>query len=305
MKIKVFDIDGDGSIDFDEMRMMLKCCLEDTPSLDKDEAIDDLTAVLFKDCDADDSGTICFDELRMALKRNEALFKALSVSTSIWIKPKFIHKKKKTRLMRLRDMIVNRRATLIFWSAYLLINLACMLTAFFTYYGNSPWLVTARVMGNSLNFNCAFILVLVLRKHFTWIREKGGCAFLPIDDFIEIHKIVGIVILIETLIHTFVHLINLYNVCADTGYNYLESLFTWKITIGFPTGIIDLVLFIVILIFSMPYVRNHGFFQLFYWIHMLTIPFLLIMLLHGKAFYKWLIVPGFCYAVEKVHFLII
>lgn len=50
----------------------------------------------------------------------------------------------------------------------------------------------------------------------------------------------------------------------------------------------------------MPYVRNHGFFQLFYWFHMLTIPFSLIMLLHGKNFYKWLIMPGMCYAIEKI-----
>ena len=41
-------------------------------------------------------------------------------------------------------------------------------------------------------------------------------------------------------------------------------------------------------------------FQLFYWFHMLTIPWFLIMLLHGKAFWRWLLLPFFCYIVEKI-----
>lgn len=298
--LKVFDVDGDGNIDFDEMRMMLKCCLEETPSMDKEEAIDDLTAVLFKECDADDSGSINFEELRSALKRNEALFKALSVSTSIWIKPKFINKQKKTHIKRIKDTIVNNRSTFIFWSAYIAISLACICTAYDNYHNKAPWLIVARIFGNLLNFNCALILVLVLRKHFTWIREKGGCSVLPIDDFIEIHKIIGIIILIQTMIHTVAHVFNLYFECIRLEANYLTSMFTWNLSIGYPTGVIELVLLFIILLFAMPYVRNRGHFQLFYWFHMLTIPWLLIMLLHGKVFYKWLIAPAGCYIIEKV-----
>lgn len=132
------------------MKMMLKCCLEETPSMDKDEAIDDLAAVLFKDCDADDSGTVSLEELRSALKRNDALFKALSVCTSIWIKPKFINKKKKTPLKRFIEMVVNRRATFIFWTSYVIVNLACMITAFLNYIDRSCWVITARIMGKIL-----------------------------------------------------------------------------------------------------------------------------------------------------------
>lgn len=151
-----------------------------------------------------------------------------------------------------------------------------------------------------MNFNCAFILVLVLRKHFTWLRTKGGSSILPIDDFIEIHKIVGIVIVVETIIHTIAHLINLFIVCRDSELNYWDSLFTWSISLGYPTGIIVTFLLGFIVVFSMPYVRNRGYFQLFYWFHTLTIPFLLIMLLHGKVFYKWLIIPALGFTIERV-----
>ena len=127
--------------------MMLKCCLEETPSMDKEEAIDDLAAVLFKDCDADDSGTITLEELKSALKSNDALFQALSVCTSIWIKPKFINKKKKTKFKRFIEMVVNRRATFIFWTSYILVNLACILSALFTYIDHSFLVIIARTMG--------------------------------------------------------------------------------------------------------------------------------------------------------------
>ncbi|CAF0736842.1 unnamed protein product [Brachionus calyciflorus] len=296
---KVFDVDNDGVIDYDEMRMMLKCCLEDTPSLDKNETIDDLAAVLFKDTDSDDSGTISIDELKKAFKRHESLFKTLSMSTSIWIKPKFINKKKQKWHGKIKEKIVNNRAHVIFWSLYSIVHFLCALTALITYRKENIFVIFARMCGNSLNFNCALILTLVLRKHFSWYRSKGAAMFLPIDDFIEIHKIIGVVILIESLIHTVAHFINLDIVCKQNKECYLDGLFTWNVNLGFPTGIIELILLFIILFFAMSFVRNRGYFQLFYWFHSLTIPWLLIMLSHGKVFWRWLLLPGFCYAIEK------
>ncbi len=61
-------------------------------------------------------------------------------------------------------------------------------------------------LGGMLNFNCALVLVLMLRKHITWLRTKGGGIILPIDHHIDIHKIIGIIILVEALLHTAAHL---------------------------------------------------------------------------------------------------
>ena len=129
---------------------------------------------------------------------------------------------------------------------------------------------------------------------------KGASAVLPLDDSLEIHKAVGIVILGATLVHTLAHLIYLKEVCLKEKANYLTYLFTGIKSIGYPTGVIELVLLLVILVFAMPVVRNRGFFQMFYWCHMLTIPWLLIMLFHGKSFWVWLLAPAFCYTIEKI-----
>jgi hypothetical protein len=46
----------------------------------------------------------------------------------------------------------------------------------------------------------------MLRKHITWLRSKGGSVILPLDHHIDIHKIIGIIILVEAILHTAAHL---------------------------------------------------------------------------------------------------
>ncbi len=61
-------------------------------------------------------------------------------------------------------------------------------------------------LGGMLNFNCALILLLMLRKHITWLRSKGGGVIIPLDHHIDIHKIIGIIILVEAILHAVAHL---------------------------------------------------------------------------------------------------
>ena len=70
---------GDGTIDFDEMKLLLRCFLEQSPSLDMEETLAELTATLFHETDVDQSGDISLEELSNALQRNEHLFKVLSL----------------------------------------------------------------------------------------------------------------------------------------------------------------------------------------------------------------------------------
>ena len=63
-----------------------------------------------------------------------------------------------------------------------------------------------RCLGGMLNFNCALMVVLMLRKHITWLRSRGVSVLLPLDHHIDIHKTIGILIMIETFLHTIAHL---------------------------------------------------------------------------------------------------
>ncbi|CAF1262677.1 unnamed protein product [Adineta steineri] len=231
--------------------------------------------------------------------------------------------------------------------------------------------------GGMLNFNCALMLILMLRKHITWLRSKGGGILLPLDHHIDIHKTIGIIIMIETALHTAAHLAylgyvfyicslsedigsscnnnstnihrsNLYNqslnnemivtkryrfdslvnkcvpfgylgcggnwnhfhtenLCVlrckpyrDTYHRYVDAIFTAKLGLGYITGVLEFLLGALIYIMCLPFVRKSGHFQLFYWCHMLTLPWLIIMLVHGPRFWKWLLIPGILYIIEKI-----
>jgi Ca2+-binding EF-hand superfamily protein len=61
------------------MKLLLRCFLEHSPSLDLEETLAELTTTLFKETDVDQSGDISLEELTNAFRRNEHLFKVLSL----------------------------------------------------------------------------------------------------------------------------------------------------------------------------------------------------------------------------------
>ena len=60
-----------------------------------------------------------------------------------------------------------------------------------------------------LNLNSILILLWVLRFTITILRRKGFGGYLPLDDNIYLHKICGVVIFLQAIIHGTMHLINL------------------------------------------------------------------------------------------------
>jgi len=62
--------------------------------------------------------------------------------------------------------------------------------------------------GECLNFDCAFVVVLMLRHCITWLRMRGLANVLPLDHHVYLHKLCGIMIVFHSLLHTIMHLIN-------------------------------------------------------------------------------------------------
>jgi hypothetical protein len=136
--------------------------------------------------------------------------KNISYSTSSWIQPKptSISKSYK-RTLTIRSWVRNNIGLIFFWSLYLFICACICINVLRIYIGQQHdhfLVVIARINGGMLNFNCALVILLMLRKHITWLRSKGGSAILPLDHHIDIHKIIGIVIFVEAILHTAAHL---------------------------------------------------------------------------------------------------
>ena len=94
---------------------------------------------------------------------------------------------------------------------YILVNLALMLyVAIYraVVLKAHVLIVFARMSGMLLNFNCAFIVVLMLKQTILLMRTTQLYKWLPIDDHIDFHKSVGRLIVVLSLIHGIAHIGN-------------------------------------------------------------------------------------------------
>lgn len=70
---------GNGFIDFEELRTVLKSCMDESALQLSDSNIDQLTRALFEDADVDKSGTITFEELQAELDKHPGVIENLTI----------------------------------------------------------------------------------------------------------------------------------------------------------------------------------------------------------------------------------
>ncbi|CAF1266116.1 unnamed protein product [Didymodactylos carnosus] len=70
------------------------------------------------------------------------------------------------------------------------------------------------------------------------------------------------------------------------------------------TGVILCLILSVIIICSMQFVRRGGHFQIFYWTHLLFLPFYIVLIIHAAKFWKFVIGPLAILIFEKLYSLI-
>ncbi|KAI0213699.1 NADPH oxidase 5 [Lamellibrachia satsuma] len=155
----------------------------------------------------------------------------------------------------------------------------------------------------------------------TLLRSLRLSTYLPLDDNIYFHKVVGVVIVVQSVVHTLAHLANLYlytsttptsatNVTSTaTTPTYWECLFTTRCGIGwipgfgfaYLSGVLLWVALLVIVVFSLPCIRRGGHFQVFYWTHSMFVVFWILLILHGPIFWMFFIAPATAYLLERIY----
>jgi ABC-type multidrug transport system permease subunit len=66
-------------------------------------------------------------------------------------------------------------------------------------------------------------------------------------------------------------------------------------------GVVLSIVFCIMFIFSMKFVRRGGHFELFYWTHLLYIAFFALLIIHTPNFWCWFIAPGVIFVFEKAY----
>ncbi|XP_058791385.1 NADPH oxidase 5 isoform X2 [Phymastichus coffea] len=319
---KIYDIDGDGLIQLRELEHVLRACMEENGMKFSDEQIEDLTVALFEDADKGSRGAITFEALKRQLEKHEGLLENLTISIDRWLVPPKPETPKrqypqlcpKLPYQLTKPYLKNNYVKMTFIACFFIINFALFVSRAYQYRHANGYIILARACGQCLNFDCMFVLVLMLRQCITFLRTHGFSWVLPLDNHIYLHKMTGALIGVFSVIHTVMHLLNIGTVVIN-DHEYLNhanyTMSEWLLTsrphmFGLvagganPTGVALIVILAIMTVCSLPFVRRGGCFEVFYWSHLLYIPFWILMIFHGPNFWKWFVVPGLIYVIERI-----
>jgi len=321
----IHDLDGDGYIQREELLKMMTACLAEEVSGEAGEGggegprgpshggerespaalaerrreqladAEKLTQVLLHAVDHDADARLSYAEFAAEVCKHSGLFELITRSEARWIVPQSEllnpFRERRTRAERLARLIQNRAVALACIGAWALANIALFVSGALEYRAAGEWIMLARACGACLNFNGALILIPVMRRLLTRIRQVHACRVLPVDDALAFHRLVGHTMFGLALVHSGAHLANY----QAHGFGWTDRLSRVPAA---QSGSLLLVVFALMWGFS--FLRRSRNFELFYFTHWLYLVWFALLLWHGPVFYLWATVPLAGYVVDWV-----
>ncbi|UYV80303.1 NOX5 [Cordylochernes scorpioides] len=305
----IYDLDGDGSIDHEELQRVLRACMEENGLRFSQSELDELADLLFEDAKAQDGGCVTFDSFEKQLRRQPGLVENICASLDRWLLPDFCQNNPPRWRPHwphklTRGYVLNNKSSCAFFAALVALHAVLLGVGAWRYRGANGWVQMARACGMCLNMDSALILILVLRRSISWLRSLGLAAVLPLDHHVYYHKLVGWTIGLLSLGHTVAHVANVVQGVRSTPREeseqvrlVFEKLFSSRAMV---TGWVLLVVLVVMTLCSLPCVRRSGRFEVFYYSHLLFLLYWAVLLAHGPMFWAWLLVPGLVFLAESL-----
>jgi predicted ferric reductase/Ca2+-binding EF-hand superfamily protein len=300
---RLHDHDGDGFIDASEMLRMISIAMAESEIIARaSQPAEHLTRVLFRALDTDQDGRISFDEFEAALQKRPELLSRMIRSEAIWLAPnedlfaRMAESGDTASRSGLYARARNRAAPLAFLVLWLALNLALLASFFRHPAGSGPpfWMQLGRTLGLGLNFNGALILIPMMRRLLTRVRASALGRVIPVDHSLAFHRLLG---------HSLFALGLAHGVCFTLAYagghalHPVTDLFFGTGKGG--TGLALLLVFAVMWVFSLAFVRRSKRFELFYFTHLLYVVWLGLAIVHAPSFLLWAGVPLLGFAVEQ------
>lgn len=219
-------------------------------------------------------------------------------------------KKKNACMEILKDY--GRLGQIVFASTYVLINLILAIDQYIRWSAlvnaclanprntlcASQWAPFAKVFGQLLNFNCALVLIPVIRGIIRFLNDTEICAkttlasFIPLRKNIIFHKFVAGAIAIATAGHVYIHYINF----------ALAPVATLNAFGAAPWFTGPLIVIAMIVIYSGAQNRvKRAHYEIFFTSHHAFVLFFAMLLCHGPHFWYWSCLPVLLYVLERVN----
>ena len=171
------------------------------------------------------------------------------------------------------------------------------------------WVPVAKFFGGVMNINFTVLLLPVCRtfvsKLYTYSTGDQTAAsqtlraflkYTPLDMALHWHMLCGWVGFASAILHTVAHVIN-YGMVSEQVW----ETFGWSVWV---TGL-GLLFIIALMATSVQRFVRRDHHELFMYTHYLFVPFILLCTIHGKGwvgpnYWKFLLVPGSVYALERI-----
>ncbi len=287
---RLHDDNGDGVLERDELlRMIAMSLAEDDVSVESAH-IERLTDTLLSETDTNRDRRISFDEFEAVLQRHPHLLDQMTRSEARWIAPNEdllarFSTEQVGRRERLRRYLDNRRLPLIYLGVWVLVNAAIFAVTLalpgHAHHGRPPPGLLQKfgeACTTCIELNAALLLIPVLRRLLTWVRRSRAGGALPIDEAIDFHRLVGTSMFVFAIGHA-----------SARMYGYAESgkFAARMLSLEGITGSAILLVFFVMWFFARAAVRRSHRFELFYFTHLLYVPFIVLAAIHAPSILGW------------------
>lgn len=303
LAFQIHDLDGNGRIEPEEIRRMIAMNLDEEAGSDasgvhstrrRQTRVDELTHLLLSTADDDGNKSLCFEEFERVTAGDPKLLELISKNEASWLFPEgqgpSAQKSGANFRVRLMRLAENRRSLLVFFGLLAIANGVLFVSSALRYQAQGPWVMLAHGAGGCLNLDGALVLVPVMRRILNWVRQTRVGRYLPLDDALLIHRVLGVGLFVLGLIHSAAHFVN-----------YSQHGGIWASVIGTPAGRSGFLLLLVSGVmwgFSLRRIRKSGHFELFYYTHFAYIAWFMLALSHGPRFYKFALLPLLAFAFE-------
>ena len=248
----IYDVNQDGKLYKNNFLEVIKACMKEGGlKLDQNQ-VSNLAEVLFEDGVKDGKDYMSCEDFKDQLRRQEGLINNLNTIIDNLILPKKAKQAKPLSQMSLLDG-KKRYFTTDYWNnnqplivAILgLVLLMVLITIERCNYfrqmtmadGLTPNLfyMFSRAAGKNILALSVIIIMLVLRNTITLLRNMGVGRFLPLDNNIYLHKVVGVLIFCLGMVHSLCHFLNFaINIQPDPVKYLLMTYKYWEIHFGDP-----------------------------------------------------------------------
>ncbi len=286
----LFDQDGNGSIDPQELERLLSIGLAENGVELSPRWIEDMARAVFSDADLDRDGRITFQEFWVSVGRVRALRAMTSRAPALWL----TRQTRPPELSRSTVWMTEHRESVVGLGAYAFANVAAFVWAAVEWYGRGAdaWLIVARGFGRGLDLNLLLLLLPTLRSTFNALRRTWVGRVVPLDNPVGMHRVMGHTVGWLSLGHGAAHVIR----NAVQGRD--ASVYVTNLAMG--TGVLLTLVGVLIWVFALPFVRRSQRFELFWVAHRAYLPWLALAVLHTPRTWPWMALPLALLAVERV-----